>query len=137
MTALVIDASVAIAWCIEDEVSPAIDAVLDEVRDKGALVPSIWHLEVANAILQAEMRHRLDRPGATRRLELLSELPIEIDAETEARAWRDTVALARSERLTAYDAAYLELALRMGLPLASLDTALVKAAKRLGTIVLP
>jgi predicted nucleic acid-binding protein len=137
LTACVIDASVAAAWCFKDEASPSIDAVFRTVRDYGALVPALWHLELANALLQAERRRRILIADLLWRLDLISDFPIVVDAETPARAWRETLLLARTERLTTYDAAYLEVALRMGLPLASLDTALVAAAKRLGTIVLP
>jgi predicted nucleic acid-binding protein len=134
---LVVDASIAISWCLDDEASPATDALLDRTRDSGARVPSIWHLEVGNVLLQAEQQHRLDPSGIAARFQLLSNLPIGTDQETQGRAWREIITLARAERLTTYDAAYLELALRAGLPLASLDKALRKAAKRLGVPVLP
>lgn len=137
MTACVIDASVTAAWCFEDEASPQTDALFQMVRDHGAIVPALWHLELANALLQAERRNRILAADTRVRLELLSDFPIVVDAETPARAWSETLLLARTERLTTYDAAYLELAIRMGLPIASLDGALVNAAKRLGVPILP
>jgi predicted nucleic acid-binding protein len=137
VTGLVVDASIALAWCFEDEASPASDAVLDLVKSDGAIMPSLWHLELANVLLQAERRGRTILGGLVARLELLDQLPIATDAETSGRAWREVLALARSERLTTYDAAYLELAVRRGLSLATRDEALLGAAKRLGIALVP
>src|SRR3954471_4649315 len=135
--AVVIDASIAVAWCIEDETSPETDALLDDVRDYGAVVPTLWHVELANVLLQAEKRKRITTAEVAARLELIAALPIAIDHETPVRAWREILLHARAERLTTYDAAYLELAVRRGLPLASLDKELAEAAKRLGVAVRP
>ena len=132
---VVVDASVALAWCFEDEASAATDAVLDQVRRTGAVVPGLWHLELANVLLQAERRGRPILGGIVARLELIAQLPVATDAETAGRAFRETLALARTEGLTLYDAAYLELAVRRGLPLASRDEALLAAAKRVGVAV--
>ncbi len=137
MSALVVDASVALAWCFEDEASPATDAVLDQVKDEGAVVPSLWHLELGNILLLAERRGRTIQGGIVARLALMGQLPITIDAETTRRAWRETLTLARAEHLTTYDAAYLELAVRCGLPLATKDEALLEAAQRIGVAVVP
>lgn len=136
MSALVVDASVALAWCFEDEASPATDAVLDQVKGEGAIVPSLWHLELGNVLLLAERRGRTIQGGIVARLALMAQLPITIDAETAGRAWREVLALARAERLTTYDAAYLELAVRRGVPLATKDEALLGAARRVGVPVL-
>jgi len=135
MNALVIDSSVALAWCFEDEASPTSDALLEQVRDEGAVVPGLWHLEVANVLLQAEKRGRITAADIAMRLELIAELPIDTDNETAARAWREILALARAEGLTTYDAAYLELAIRRGLPLLTKDQALIAAAQRTGVAV--
>ncbi len=135
MSAVVVDASVALAWCFEDEASPATDAVLDQVKDEGAIVPSLWHLELGNILLLAERRGRTIQGGIVTRLELMGQLPIAIDAETTGRAWREILTLARAERLTTYDAAYLELAVRRSLPLATKDEALLGAARRIGVAV--
>ena len=130
MSALVIDSSAALSWCFEDEASPESDALFQQVRDQGAVVPGLWHLEVANVLLQAERRGRITTGDVAMRLELIAELPITTDNETTARAWREILALARAEGLTTYDAAYLELAIRRGLPLQTKDAALITAAKR-------
>jgi predicted nucleic acid-binding protein len=135
--ALVIDASIAVAWCIEAEATPDTDAVLHDVRDHGAFVPTLWHLELANVLVQAERRKRITAADIISRLQLISALAITVDHETPIRAWREILALARAERLTTYDAAYLELAVRRTLPLATLDEELAEAAKRLGVSVRP
>jgi predicted nucleic acid-binding protein len=133
--ALVIDSSAALSWCFEDEASPQSDALFERVRDQGAVVPGLWHPEVANALFQAERRGRIATGDVTMRLELIAELPITTDNETNARAWREILALARAEGLTTYDATYLELAIRRGLPLQTKDAALITAAKRSGVTV--
>ena len=135
MSALVIDSSAALSWCFEDEASPESDALFERVRDQGAVVPGLWHLEVANVLLQAERRGRITTGAVALRLELIAELPITTDNETTARAWREILALARAEGLTTYDATYLELAIRRGLPLQTRDAALITAAKRTGVAV--
>lgn len=134
---LVIDASIALAWCFEDEASPETDAIAERVRHGGAIVPGLFQLEIGNILLQAERKGRLSPSDVAIRLALLGELPITTDPETAGRAWRDVMALARSHTLTTYDAAYLELALRKGAGLATRDQALAAAAKRLGVAVLP
>ena len=125
------------AWCFADEASAAIDALLDRTRDVGAIVPALWHWEVANVINGAVRRERLTVADAGVRLNLLAALPIATDAEATARAWRETLALAQAQSLTAYDAAYLELAIRHGIELATSDTALRAAAGRVGVALLP
>jgi predicted nucleic acid-binding protein len=135
VSTLVIDSSAALSWCFEDEASSRSDALFEQVRDQGAVVPGLWHLEVANVLLQAEKRGRITAADVTVRLELIAELPIVTDNETTARAWREILALARAEGLTTYDATYLELAIRRGLPLVSRDEALITAAKRSGVAV--
>jgi predicted nucleic acid-binding protein len=137
VTSLVIDASVALAWCFEDEASPATDDLLLRVRAEGAIVPSLWHLELGNVLIGAERRGRSIRGGVVARLELLAQLPIAVDAETVGRAWREIISLARAERLTTYDAAYLELAIRRSLPLATNDRVLADAATRVAVPVVP
>jgi predicted nucleic acid-binding protein len=96
------------------------------------LVPRLWHLEVANVLLVGERRGRCTVADVTTWLGYLSALPVVVDAETEARVWADTIALARRNDLTEYDAAYLELALRTRLPLATLDRKLKSAAVAVG-----
>ncbi len=135
MSALVIDSSAALSWCFEDEATSESDVLFERVRDQGAVVPGLWHLEVANVLLQAEKRGRIAAGGVGMRLELIAELPITTDTETTARAWREILALASAEGLTTYDAAYLELAIRRGLPLQTKDQALIAAAERSGVAV--
>lgn len=137
MSGFVLDCSVAVAWCIEDEAAAATDALMERTAGEGALVPGLWPLEIANVLLQAVRRRRLEVADAMARLELLRGLPIRIDEATAERAWRETLALARAEGLTTYDAAYLELALRLGLPLATRDRELRQAAERNGVPLLP
>ena len=133
---LVIDASVTLAWIFADERTPQTTAIEEGVRTDGAVVPSLWALEVANILLQAEKRGRIGSADAAARLELLRALPIFVDSLSLDVAWRAVAPLARAEKLTAYDAAYLELAIRRGLPLATLDRELRIAAKRRGVVAL-
>ena len=128
----VLDCSVTMAWGFDDEATPYTDGVRDNLADVRAIVPALWPVEVANATIVGERRKRLDEARSSRFLSLLSSLPIIVDAETAARAWADTMHLARAHNLSAYDAAYLELAIRLGLPLASLDEKLKAAATAVG-----
>ncbi len=135
----VLDASVALAWVFEGEgadvegaPAPSPDSVLTRLLREDALVPVTWPLEVANAPLVGERRGRLTRGDAQRFIQLLAALPIEVDAETPRRSFRDILPLAREQGLSTYDAAHLELALRLGAPLATQDAALAHAALALG-----
>jgi predicted nucleic acid-binding protein len=128
----VLDSSVAIAWCFPDEHAPYPQAVLDSLAGTAAAVPSLWHLEVANALLVGERRGRCTAADVNTWLGFLAALPIRTDPETEARTWSDTLRLARTHGLSTYDASYLELAVRRGLPLAALDGKLKTAAAAAG-----
>lgn len=128
----VLDAFVALAWCFEDESSNLADLALDRLARTSALVPAIWSLEIGNALLGAERRGRLSQAESNRFLSLIRGLPIEIEAVSASRMLNDVVTLAREQGLSTYDAAYLETAMRNGLPLATLDTALQHAAERCG-----
>jgi predicted nucleic acid-binding protein len=130
MAGLVFDSSIALSWCLPDEVGK--EKIQQEVAESGAIAPAHWPLEVANALLMAERRQRIDAEFRNVALRGLAALPITLDAETSARAWDETLRLAVACRLTAYDAAYLELAQRLALPLATLDAELRVAANRLG-----
>jgi predicted nucleic acid-binding protein len=136
VTAFVLDASIALAWCFADEATPATDALLSRLADEDAIAPALWRLEVANALTMAERRGRLSVAGLTRSVNLLQRLAVAIDVDGPDRAFRELLDLARSERLTVYDAAYLELALRLGLPLATKDAKLRKAGAGLGLALL-
>jgi predicted nucleic acid-binding protein len=133
---LVIDSSVSLAWCFEDERSDAADAVLKRLVAEGAHAPVLWPSEVLNVLVLAERRSRITGDQRQRLVTLLRELPITLDAETMARAWTETAELAARLRLTVYDATYLELAHRLGLPLATLDQDLRAAAATLGVELL-
>lgn len=138
MSSFVLDCSVAVAWLLEDERVPAADALLDRLEGDGkAVVPGLWRLELGNVLAGAERRGRIAATGIARCLGLLARLPIVTDPATDERALREILELARREYLTTYDAAYLELAMRRGLPLATLDRSLGRAARRVGVEVLP
>ena len=128
----VLDGSVTLAWLFHDEQDPYADAIIGKLPHLEMLVPRIWHLEVANVLLVGERRGRCSQADTTSWLAFLSGLPILVDGSTEARAWSDTINLARQQSLTEYDAADLELALREGLPLATLDSKLEAAATAVG-----
>jgi predicted nucleic acid-binding protein len=129
---LVLDPSVVLAWAYADEGTPATSQVLDLVAQFGAVVPAIWHLEVANALQQGLRRGRIDKADRDAALNDLADLDIELDSETSVHAWMATLTLADAHGLTLYDAAYLELARRRNLPLATLDRELRAAAEAVG-----
>jgi predicted nucleic acid-binding protein len=136
VTGFVIDCSAAVTWCFEDEATPASDALLDRLGEESAAAPAIWPLELGNVLVTAERRGRIDAAQLAEFVALVRELPVVIDQETPQRAFDEVLALARAERLTTYDASYLELAMRLGVPLATQDKELRRAAERLGTPVL-
>ncbi len=137
MSAVVVDSSIALTWCFKDEATPETDTLFERVRDDGAIVPGLWYLELSNVLLQAEKRGRIGTSDVAARLGLISELPISVDHETTARAWRDILQIARIDGLTTYDATYLELARRLGLPLLTKDKELARAARRSRIAVFP
>jgi predicted nucleic acid-binding protein len=128
----VVDCSVAMAWCFPDEKDAFADSVLGRLAGGSAAVPSLWWLECANVLRLAERRGRITPADAGRYMALLSALPVVTDEFTHIYAFGATAALARAHGLTAYDAAYLELAIRLGLPIASLDQQVLTAAAALG-----
>lgn len=132
----VLDCSIAMAWCFEDEATEFTDSVLEELAQGSAKVPSIWFLEVANVLAISERRGRTNQAKITQFLRLLGSLPITVDAKTGEKAFTDVLTLARTHKLTSYDAAYLELALREGLALATLDEELKRVASKLGVTIL-
>ena len=131
---LVLDASVANTWIFEDESHPRADAALAEVLNSGGFVTRHWHLEVRNALIAGERRGRISLIESIRGLLYLSGLPLQTDTEADLGA---AFNLARLYNLTMYDAMYLELALRLGLPLATLDRGLGRAASAAGVEALP
>ena len=126
----VIGNSVIMAWCFKDETSQYADHILDRLEDSAGFVPSIWPLEVCNVLLVAERKKRIGEAGSTRFIALLSELPIIVEQESPERMIKDIFPLARKHKLSSYDASYLDLAMRKGLPIATLDKNLIAAAKR-------
>ncbi len=124
----VLDSSMTLAWYFEDEQTPAAVDVLREVVTSGASAPSLWRLEVANGLQVAVRRRRITTDYRDVSLRDLATLNIAIDGETDRRAWTSTLGLSQQFGLTMYEAAYLELAIRLRLPLATLDARLTAAA---------
>lgn len=125
---MVLDSSVTLAWLFGDETTPRISQLFETVAERGAVVPGLWWLEIANSLTVAVRRRRIDAGFRRAALADLALLDISTDAQTATQAWADTLDLADQHRLTLYDAAYLELARRRGLPLATLDLELRAAA---------
>lgn len=130
MQEFVIDNSVVMSWCFQDETNKYADDVLGLLEEGTAYVPAIWPLEVSNVLLVAERRKRLSQADSSRFISLLSELPIIVDQESPERMLSEILALAREYKLSSYDASYLDLAMRKGLPVATTDINIIAAAKR-------
>jgi predicted nucleic acid-binding protein len=133
---LVLDSSATLAWVYSDETTEAVSQVFDAVASQGAWVPGLWRLEVANVLEMGVRRRRHDAAFRDNTLSDLAALPLQQDLETEQHAWGATARLASQYGLTLYDAAYLELARRRGLPLATLDRDLRQAALSEGVSLL-
>jgi len=136
VTAFVLDSSIALCWCFDNEATEGTRQLLEHLQADTAAVPNLWHIEIANVLTLAERRRRITAAETAQFIALLEALEIDVDEETWSRALVRILDLAREERLTAYDAAYLELAMRLGVPLASKDGDLCDAAERLGVSVL-
>ncbi len=132
MTSVVVDASLALAWCFPDEWTPEADRVLVALKGVCIRVPAIWPLEIANAILVGERRKRIKQTEVFSFIVLLEGLQILQDQQSVATIVSQVLPVARANNLSAYDAAYLELANRLNAQLATLDAALRKAAKQSG-----
>jgi predicted nucleic acid-binding protein len=132
LTSVVIDASVALAWCFPDEGSGYADAVLVELKGSSILVPAVWALEVANGVLVGERSKRLHQPEIRRFAILLENLSVVQDVQSLNEYARNVLPLAREYGLSASDAAYLELSIRYSAPLATLDRKLRKAGQSAG-----
>ena len=129
----VLDCSVALPWVFTDEATEETDRLLEEMaRGAQTAVPAIWHLELGNVLLGAMRKKRIDQAGVEAFLSRLGDLEIAVDSETSDRAWDKTLDLAQQYRLSTYDAAYLELAMRRGVPLATLDKELTAACRGAG-----
>lgn len=132
MNRFVLHCSVAACWCFEDETNAYSEAILDRLSGGEALVPSLWLLEMGNVLAAAERRGRISKAQSARLVKLLEGLPIAVDHGAADRAMDPVLALAREQGLSAYDACYLELAMREGLPIATRHKALEEAAMRCG-----
>lgn len=136
MNRFVVDSSLTMAWYLEDEQDAYADAThVTLTHGAAAIAPPLWPYEVANGFRMAERRGRIQSADIPRVLALLDPLPIEVQTTAHERARGSVLALARQEGLTCYDAAYLELAMREGLPLATLDGQLREAAGRVGVLL--
>jgi len=133
---LVLDSSTALAWLYQDEVNALAEAVRRRVIIAGAWVPGIWRLEVANGLRTGLRRRRIDQNYRDHALATLAMLNIRVDAETDKQAWSAALQLSDRFGLTSYDAAYLELARRRSLPVATFDTELRDAATSIGLAVI-
>lgn len=132
----VVDSSMAMAWCFEDEATPATNRLFDRMGAEAAAVPAWWYLEITNVLALAERRKRITSAQVAQFIALIESLDLEVDDQAASRAFAHLLPLCRSHGLTSYDAAYLDLALRRQLPLASLDDDLRAAAKAAGVKVL-
>jgi predicted nucleic acid-binding protein len=132
----VVDNSIVMAWCFKDESSPYADSVLNGLTEATAVVPAIWPLEVVNVLLVAERRQRLRESDSVRFLSLLAQLPIVVERTWPERMMKDLLALGRTNALSSYDAAYLELAMRQGIPMATIDSKLLEAAAHVDVPIL-
>lgn len=132
MTAYVVDASAMLAWCFSDEQPKDPLGVLRELQQAGMAAPAHWPLELTNVIWNSERRGRINTADACSFIQMVEGLRVTIDFETPRRAWSEILALARAEKLTTYDAAYLELAMRLRATLVSKDVDLLRAAKHCG-----
>jgi predicted nucleic acid-binding protein len=131
MTMIVIDASAAISWCFDDENDAASQKLLERVLANGAIVPSLWHLEVCNSLLIGEIKGRISIDNIIEQFKNFANMPIEVDLQTSEAAWGAIARIAMDYKLTSYDAAYVELAQRHSLDLATRDKAMIKAAQKL------
>jgi predicted nucleic acid-binding protein len=136
MSAFVVDSSVALTWLFRDEATSHTNELLASLASTRAVVPGWWFIELTNVIALAERRGRISLSQSTAFIDDLSTLNLEVDSEAPNLAFANLLPLCRTHSLTSYDAVYLELAVRKRLPLATLDGALRKAAKKLGVKLL-
>jgi predicted nucleic acid-binding protein len=137
VTLCVLDASVALSWAFKDETSPYAEPVIETLKRRRAVVTPIWPMEINNALLSAIRRARIDEPVALRMLRALGRLPLEVDPEIAGETLgRSLLRIGLDHNLSAYDASYLELAIRRELPLATQDERLARAARAAGVNIL-
>ncbi len=128
----VVDASVTMSWCFEDEATPYTESVLERLLEFEAVAPAIWPLEVANILLLGEQRGRIPRPKTEAFVRVLKELRVSVEESTPESVLGPVLQIGREYGLTSYDASYLELAMRRALPLATLERRLADAAGQAG-----
>ena len=136
MDPFVVDASLTLSWCFADESNPYSRRVLAALQSTYAAVPALWPFEVASVLAMAERRQRITARGVAEFLETLQRLPIQVERREALWLWQAILPLVRSHHLSAYDAAYLELAAREKLPLATLDKDLEAASRLAGVTIL-
>ena len=132
----VLDTSVTMAWLFEDEATRNTEALLDRLKTEEAFVPTLWAYEVGNVLLMAQRRKRITEAQGRRFTQLLESLPISIADSHLVSLWSSAVVVDRAHGLSVYDGTYLDLAMREGMPLATRDRALRRAARKLGVAVL-
>lgn len=132
----VLDASITLAWCFQDESTPEAIILLEKLSTEEAIVPALWTLEVGNILLGAQRKKRISPAKLSEFINLLEVLNIQIDYHMGTRGFYEILSLATAQNLTTYDAAYLELAMRLGFPLATKDIQLQEAANRIGVVLL-
>ncbi|MDH5560275.1 MAG: type II toxin-antitoxin system VapC family toxin [Deltaproteobacteria bacterium] len=128
----VLDCSIVMAWCFEDESNSYAESILESLGQYEALAPAIWPLEVGNVLRVAQRKKRLNEASVMRFLSLLRGLPIIVEQESPLRMFQEIFFLAGEHDLSTYDASYLDLAMRNNLSLATLDKKLVETAKKIG-----
>ncbi|HSX20498.1 MAG TPA: type II toxin-antitoxin system VapC family toxin [Gammaproteobacteria bacterium] len=136
MNIFVLDCSVAAAWCFEDEFTSHAQDIFNLLNTMKAVVPNIWPLEISNVLCMAERHGRISADKCNSFLDIISSLAIELDMGHTSIFNNKIINLTRHHMITAYDAAYLELALRYNVPLASFDKKLCAVAKKEGIKVL-
>lgn len=132
----VLDCSMTMAWVFADEATESTNAVRDSLLADVAIVPVLWAIEVGNVLLVASRRGRINESELLQVCQDLLTLPIDVDAESSDRVLHHVLPLANEHQLTVYDAMYLELALRLDLPLATMDRQLTAAGKSNGVVLL-
>jgi predicted nucleic acid-binding protein len=137
LTGVVVDASVALAWCFPDEGGAYADSVLEGLEERVVVTPALWAVEIANGLLVGESRRRLRQAQIRRFVTLLEGLSVVQHGQGVGSMLNSLLPLAREHKLSAYDAAYLDLAIREGLPLATLDKGLKRAAVKAGVSIYP
>lgn len=131
-SAFVLDSSIALAWCFEDEATEQTSQLLTRLTSETAAVPGLWYLEISNVLSMAERRKRISSVRVGEYIEMVESLSLEVDSQPSHLAFSILLPICRDHHLTCYDAVYLELANRLQLPLATLDEDLRTAAGKMG-----